>query len=149
MFALLSPFVWKLVGIGALALLAIGAVKYVEHQGYAKAEAKYKPQLEKCLNAIAERDNLLRALQEDADKLKAALNEQTAALGALEERARAAVLAKDKALAALAAKEAGLRAEVSRLTAIVVGPAAATPQEACDEASRILADLAARRVRVD
>jgi small-conductance mechanosensitive channel len=143
----LSPLLLKLIGVGAVALLAVAAVKYVEHQGYKKAEAKYKPQLEKCMDAIAERDNLLRGLQADADQLKAALHEQTQALGALEVQARAAATAKDRALSALAAREAALQVEIGRLTAIVVGPPANTPQEACDEAERILRNLAIERMR--
>lgn len=140
----MNPFAvtWAIriaVVVGAIGFL-FAAVQWHDHKVRAAEAAKWKPRVE-----AAE----LRASQaeEALTKLTESYKAQTDAMTALEKRSKELIAAKDKALLSLAAKERSLKSEIERLKSIVAGPPAASFKESCEEAARILSDLAAVRLR--
>ena len=137
--------------MGALAVVAIvgmifgfGHSKY--KQGFAAAELEYKPKLVAC---AADRDKAFeanRAAEQTIKQLKLAYGDLEAAVKQLEARERVARLRGEQIAAELARKEKEFLREAARLQAIIEGPRAATPEEACKGAEIILTEEARLRV---
>lgn len=149
----MGDLVGRLIGyallIGGIAAVIGGGIMYLENKGYARAEAKYKPQLEHCDKVLQEAKSANAQLASDVLQIKAKYLEQNKSIAELEKAQAEATAAKNQALAKLAAREIELRKQINHYAALAAGPPAPTRQESCDEADRILAELAAHRLRND
>lgn len=149
-FAALRPFlplIGKVAAAIGIALLTWWAwshfvkTPYIE-QGVAQEHVNTVKEAKRADSAEAA--NL--SLQADLTKLQVALAEVNKALSDLQDDQKAREAATNKLLASLKAREKALMAQIADLYATAHGAPAATPEEACREADRILSDLAAHRV---
>jgi molybdopterin converting factor small subunit len=126
------------VGVLALVLFVVMAIKHIEGRGYDKAEAKYKPQVQQLTfdrdTALASNKNLFATIQ--------SLQESVNALRKKEEEARTEATA---ALARAKARQVAMEQEINNLRAIALGPP--TGENTCNEADAILRNLLAGRMR--
>ena len=137
--------------VGALCVLgAVGVVVGYGHTkykaGFTAAEAEYKPKLVAC---AADRDKAFeanRAAEQAIKQLKLAYGDLELAVKQLEARERVARLRGEQIAAELARKEKVFLQEAARLQAIIEGPRALTPEEACKGAELILTEEARLRV---
>ncbi len=151
LFAIIKPFLPLIAKIMAVLALAAAiwwawghfvADPYIaegvalEHKKTAIAEGKA---------AEAQTANL--KLAADVTALRLLVAKADAAVAKLQADEALRVAASNKLLAAYAAREKALLAQIADLYAVSHGAPAATPEEACLEADRILSDLAAHRVR--
>lgn len=137
---------WAIVAVGAVALIA-GTIYHFRHQGYLQAEAKYKPMIEKCTKELTDAREANAQLAKDVLRLQQLYVEQNKSIQELELAEAQALKARDEAMAKLAAREIALRKQINHYAALAAGPPAPTRQESCDEANRILDELAAHRLR--
>ena len=130
-----------LLGVGGMLLLALavwGLISHFEGQGYAKAEAKYKPQLQQ---ANFDRDAAIAANK----SLMGTLGGLQSAIRDLTNREATAQKAAREARDRIAAATRESQSEIDRLTAIATGPVKV--ENTCEEADRLLRDLLAGRLR--
>ena len=149
--ALLRPFwpvIWR-----ALAGIAIALTLWWAWAHFVKAPYIAEGVAQERVHTIAaerraqaaEEANAL--LSDDVTRMRAAIDTANKALADAKADEAARVAASNALLTSLRAREKALLAEIADLYAVAHGSPAATPEEACLEADRILSDLAAHRVR--
>lgn len=141
-----APFI-----IGALIILGLfGVVAGYGHTkykaGFTAAEAEYKPKLVACAADLGKATDANRAAEQAIKQLKLAYGDLELAVKQLEARERVARLRGEQIAAELARKEKVFLQEAARLQAIIEGPRALTPEEACKGAELILTEEARLRV---
>ena len=140
------PLIWRILAIAAVVGAALWGWNHfvanpyiqrgVEQQMVVTQEWKDKAQV-----AIAANE----ALSTDLEALRTKVATANKAIDDMKKASDATMKLKATLMAALVRRTESLKAEVDRLTAIANGPPAASMEEACAEADRILDALAVRR----